>query len=232
MLELEHLTASYSGSKVLFDVSLRAPSGEVTCLIGRNGMGKSTTVRAIMGLVVTPSGDIRVDGQSLMRKPPYARAAVGIGYVPQGREIFPQLTVRENILLGLEGSGKKRGKGDLIPEYVFDTFPVLRDFLRRKGGELSGGQQQQLAIARAIVSEPRLLILDEPTEGIQPSVILDIGRVILKLKERMAIFIVEQYLDFVLKLADTCYGLEKGRVVLEGRPKDLDKRELQTLLSL
>lgn len=228
MLELKELTAAYGTSKVLHGISLSAEKGKVTCLVGRNGVGKSTTLKAIMGLVNTPSGDIKVCNKSVASKSTYQRAKSGIGYVPQGREIFPQLTVRENILLGMEANPKI----NKIPDYIFETFPILKDFLDRKGGDLSGGQQQQLAIARAIISKPKVLILDEPTEGIQPSIIQDIGRVITKLKEEMAVLIVEQYLEFVLEIADECYVMEKGSIVMEGPTETLDKRALSSLLSL
>lgn len=196
--------------------------------MGRNGVGKSTALKSIMGIVNTPSGDITLDGKSIFKKPSYARAKAGIGYVPQGREIFPQLTVRENILLGMEANRSITQ----IPDFIYEIFPILKEFMDRKGGDLSGGQQQQLAIARAVVSEPKALILDEPTEGIQPSIIQDIGRIILKLKERMAVLIVEQYLEFVLEIADKCYGLEKGRIVMQGDIETLDKKALSALLSL
>lgn len=228
MLELEHVTAAYNGSQVLFGVNIEAKVGDVTCLVGRNGVGKSTTLKSIMGLVPTPSGDIKLDGQSVFKMPPYARAKAGIGYVPQGREIFPQLSVKENILLGMEANRKIK----TIPDYIFETFPILKEFLERRGGDLSGGQQQQLAIARAVVSKPKVLILDEPTEGIQPSVIQEIGRVITKLKKDMAILMVEQYLEFVLEVSDKCYVMEKGRISMSGPTETLDKRKLQTLLSM
>lgn len=228
MLKLENVTAEYSGSQVLFGVNIEAKAGEITCLVGRNGVGKSTTLKSIMGLVSTPSGDITLDGTSIFKKPPYARAKAGIGYVPQGREIFPQLTVRENILLGMEANPKIK----TIPDHIFETFPILKDFLDRRGGDLSGGQQQQLAIARAIVSKPKALILDEPTEGIQPSVIQEIGRIISKLKKDMAVLMVEQYLEFVLEISDKCYVMEKGRISMSGDTDSLDKRKLQTMLSM
>lgn len=228
MLALEKVTASYNGSKVLFDVDITAKKGEVTCLIGRNGVGKTTTVKAAMGLVDTPSGDIFLNKKSIFRKPTYARAKAGIGYVPQGREIFPQLTVKENILLGMEANKKIKE----IPEHIFEIFPILKEFQDRKGGDLSGGQQQQLAIARAIVSEPKVLILDEPTEGIQPSIIQEIGRTITKLKEHMAVLMVEQYLEFVLEISDRCYVMEKGRIQMNGKTADMDKKKLQEMLSM
>lgn len=228
MLALEKVTASYNGSKVLFDVDITAKKGEVTCLIGRNGVGKTTTVKAAMGLVDTPSGDILLNKKSIFRKPTYARAKAGIGYVPQGREIFPQLTVKENILLGMEANKKIKE----IPEHIFEIFPILKEFQDRKGGDLSGGQQQQLAIARAIVSEPKVLILDEPTEGIQPSIIQEIGRTITKLKEHMAVLMVEQYLEFVLEISDRCYVMEKGRIQMNGKTADMDRKKLQEMLSM
>lgn len=228
MLTLENVSAAYKESRILFDVNLEARVGEITCLIGRNGVGKTTVLKAVMGLVDTPSGDIRLNGRSICKKPTYARAKAGIGYVPQGREIFPQLTVRENIELGMEANKNVKE----IPRHIFETFPILEEFLERRGGDLSGGQQQQLAIARAIVSSPKVLILDEPTEGIQPSIIQDIGRVIAKLKKDMAILMVEQYLEFVLEVSDKCYVMEKGRISMHGRTDDLNKKELQSLLSM
>lgn len=228
MLSLENVTAAYSGSKVLFGVNIEAKKGEITCLIGRNGVGKTTTIKSIMGLVDTPAGDIKLDGKSIFKLPTYSRAKAGIGYVPQGRDIFPQLTVKENILLGMEANKDVKE----IPEYIFELFPILKEFLQRRGGDLSGGQQQQLAIARAIISKPKVLILDEPTEGIQPSIIQDIGRAIMKLKEEMAILMVEQYLEFILEISDKCYVMEKGRISMSGETGELDKEKLQQLLSM
>lgn len=228
MFELDGIYAGYGDGMVLRHVSLQAPKGRITCLVGRNGAGKTTTMKSIMGLVGTSEGHIRLDGNEIERQPVYERAKMGIGYVPQGREIFPQLTVEENILLGLEA---KKGKGT-IPDFIYETFPILKEFRERKGGDLSGGQQQQLAIARAVVSEPKLLILDEPTEGIQPSVIQEIGRVIQSLKEHMAVLIVEQYLEFVLEIADYCYVMENGRIIMDGEPEALDQERLQATMSL
>lgn len=228
MFKLEGLYATYGDGMVLRHVDMEVPMGRVTCLVGRNGAGKSTTLKAVMGLVKTPQGKIFLEGQELQKLPVYERAKRGIGYVPQGRDIFPQLTVEENILLGLEAG---KGKGT-IPDFVFETFPILREFLHRKGGDLSGGQQQQLAIARAIVAGPRILVLDEPTEGIQPSVIQEIGRVITGLKSRMAVLIVEQYLEFVLNIADYCYVMENGRIIMNGEPEHLDQKRLQATMSL
>ena len=222
MFELKDVYASYGEGMVLRHVSLEAPKGRVTCLVGRNGAGKTTTLKSVMGLVKTPQGKILLDDKEIQDLPVYERAKKGIGYVPQGREIFPQLTVEENILLGLEA---KKGKGG-IPDFIYETFPILNEFRKRKGGDLSGGQQQQLAIARAVAAEPALLILDEPTEGIQPSVIQEIGRVITELKSRMAVLIVEQYLEFVMEIADYCYVMENGRIIMDGEPEELDQEKL------
>lgn len=228
MLKLTGLNATYGEGMVLRKIKLEALKGKVTCLVGRNGAGKTTTMRAIMGLINTPNGDIELDNRSIIKLPTYERVKCGIGYVPQGREIFPQLTVEENLLLGLEA---KNGKG-VIPESIYETFPILKEFLHRKGDALSGGQQQQLAIARAILANPKVLILDEPTEGIQPSIIQEIGRVITKLKSDMAVLIVEQYLEFVLEIADYCYVMENGRITMEGEPGKLDHDALQATMSL
>ncbi len=228
ILEGKNLEVFYGGIQAIKGISFEVNPGEIIALIGANGAGKTTTMKAIMGLVKTPEGSIQLDGEELIHLPAYERARRGIGYVPQGREIFPQLTVEENILLGLEA---KKGKGE-IPDFIFETFPILKEFLQRKGGDLSGGQQQQLAIARAVVSEPKILILDEPTEGIQPSIIQEIGRVITGLKSRMAVLIVEQYLEFVLEIADYCYVMENGRIIMDGAPADLDQEKLQATMSL
>lgn len=228
MLELREVKATYGEGIVLHKVSMEALEGRVTCLVGRNGAGKSTTLRSIMGLIDTPEGDILLDGKSMMKYPTFDRAKAGIGYVPQGREIFPQLTVEENLLIGMEANRRVTK----IPEELFETFPILKEFLDRKGGDLSGGQQQQLAIARAIISEPKILVLDEPTEGIQPSIIQEIGRVITRLKSKMAVFIVEQYLEFVLEIADYCYVMENGRIIMQGCPDELDQEKLQATMSL
>lgn len=228
MLKLTDLNATYGEGMILRKVNLEALKGKVTCLVGRNGAGKTTTMRAIMGLISTPNGNIKLDNKSIIKLPTYERVKCGIGYVPQGREIFPQLTVEENLLLGLEA---KNGKG-VIPDSIYETFPILKEFLHRKGDALSGGQQQQLAIARAILANPKVLILDEPTEGIQPSIIQEIGRVITKLKSDMAVLIVEQYLEFVLEIADYCYIMENGRITMEGEPDNLDHDALQATMSL
>jgi len=228
MLKLTDLNATYGEGMVLRKVNLEALKGKVTCLVGRNGAGKTTTMKSIMGLISTPNGNIELDNKRIIKLPTYERVKQGIGYVPQGREIFPQLTVEENLLLGLEA---KNGKG-VIPESIYEIFPILKEFLHRKGDALSGGQQQQLAIARAILANPKVLILDEPTEGIQPSIIQEIGRVITKLKSDMAVLIVEQYLEFVLEIADYCYVIENGRITMEGEPGNLDYDALQATMSL
>lgn len=227
VLKVEGLWATYGEGMVLQGVDLAACEGKITCLVGRNGAGKTTTLKAIMGLIDAPRGRVLLDGRPIQGLAPYDRAKAGIGYVPQGREIFPQLTVRENLLLGLEAN---RAAG-AVDEGLFETFPILKEFLDRKGGDLSGGQQQ-LAIARALVSRPKVLVLDEPTEGIQPNVIHDIGEVLRKLRSDMAVLIVEQYLEFVLGIADYCYVLEKGRIIMDGEPAVLDQEKLQATMSL
>lgn len=229
MLKINELDAYYGESIILNQVNLNVGKGQVVCLLGRNGVGKSTFLKSIMGLVHTPKGSIQFDGSEIISQPTYIRARQGIGYVPQGRDIFPQLTVEENLLLGLEVSGVK-GK----IEQTYELFPVLKTMLNRKGGALSGGQQQQLAIARALVSNPKMLILDEPTEGIQPSVIQDIGRVIKHLKSdgNITILIVEQYLEFVVDVSDYYYVMDKGRIVLEGTTKNLDQEEIQKKIAI
>lgn len=228
MLKLKGLSGYYGESSVIKDLDLHVTEGKVVCLIGRNGVGKSTTLKSIMGLVKTPDGAITLDGQDIIKMPTYDRVKLGIGYVPQGREIFPQMTVQENLELGLKSHG-----GGEIPEYIYDLFPILPSFAKRKGGDLSGGQQQQLAIARALVTKPKILILDEPTEGIQPSVIQDIGRAIRKINQEMKItvFIVEQYLEFVLGISDYLYIMEKGSIVRQGETKSMKASEIQRLMT-
>ena len=230
MLEIENLTACYGESKIIPGLTLSVPDKEIVCLIGRNGVGKSTTLKSIMGLVKTPQGSIKLAGEEIISKKTYERAALGIGYVPQGRDIFPQLTVQENLELGLEVN---KGKGT-IGEEIFELFPIIKEFLHRKGGNLSGGQQQQLAIARALVSHPKLLILDEPTEGIQPSVIEDIASAIEKVNKQLGItvLIVEQYLDFVLGVSNRYYVLDKGEICLSGLTKEADAALIQSKMSI
>jgi urea transport system ATP-binding protein len=214
-LSVKALNQSYGGSHTLWDVNLDVPSGSRTCLMGRNGMGKTTLLKCIMGLLRITSGEMAFDGTSLAALPAEARARLGIGYVPQGREIFAQLTVEENLRVGL---GIRRNGGRSIPPQVFDLFPVLKQMLNRRGGDLSGGQQQQLAIGRALVLEPTLLILDEPTEGIQPNIVHEIGDIIIRLNREIGVtvLLVEQKLPFARRVASEFRILEKGRCVAGG----------------
>jgi urea transport system ATP-binding protein len=224
MLEIERVGVAYGESQVLWDVSLEVPAGTVVCLMGRNGVGKTTLLKAVMGLLPLRAGTIRFEGLDLTRRRPEHRALAGIGYVPQGREIFPHLTVRENLRLGLLGA-RRAGNGTTVDERMgsaFELFPKLADLLDRKGGVLSGGEQQQLAIARVLLAEPRLLLLDEPTEGIQPSVILQIEEAIERIKARgIAVLLVEQYLEFAWRLADAYAVMRKGSIVARGATADL-----------
>lgn len=231
MLRTEALEQYYGGSHILWDVALQVEEGSCTCLMGRNGVGKTTLLKTIMGSVLARSGEISFRDTALMGRPPELRARLGIGYVPQGREIFGQLTVEENLQVGLAG----RSDGSrTIPGLVFDLFPVLGEMLDRRGGDLSGGQQQQLAIARALVSEPTLLILDEPTEGIQPNIVRQIGDVILELnRERgLTVLLVEQKLPFARRVADRFSIMEKGRLVASGLMDHLDDELVSTHLSV
>lgn len=228
MLTVRHLSATYGEGKVIDDLTLSAKRGAITCLVGRNGAGKTTTLRAIMGMIKNSASEVSLDGVDLRTLPTYERARHGIGYVPQGREIFQNMSVRNNLLIGLEANKENTQ----IPDYIFELFPILKKFLDRKGGDLSGGQQQQLAIARALVTDPKVLVLDEPTEGIQPSVIQEIGEAITQLKPKMAVLIVEQYLEFVLKIADYCYLLEKGHFILQGNTDKIDQEKVKHTLSL
>ena len=230
MLEIKNLSSYYGESRIIPSLSMSVPKGEIVCLVGRNGVGKSTTLKSIMGMVKTPEGSILLDEKEIIGKKTYERAALGIGYVPQGREIFPQLTVAENLELGLQVSG---GKGE-IGEEIFELFPIIKTFMNRKGGNLSGGQQQQLAIARALVSHPKLLILDEPTEGIQPSIIEDIATAIERVNKELGItiLIVEQYLDFVLSVSNRYYVMDKGEITLSGFTKDADSQAIQARMAI
>ena len=214
MLNVKNINQYYGGSHILRDVSLQATLGKVTVILGRNGVGKTTLLKSLMGLVPIKSGSIEFDGKPIQNATPYERARAGIGFVPQGREIFGRLTVEENLAMGLA----YKSASTPIPTELFDLFPVLKEMMHRRGGDLSGGQQQQLAIARALAAGPKLLILDEPTEGIQPSIIKDIGRVIRMLADRgnMAIVLVEQYYDFAQELADNYLVMERGAVKAQG----------------
>ena len=219
MLKVSGLHQYYGGSHILRGLDFEARLGEVTVVLGRNGVGKTTLLKSLMGVVPVKTGSIVLDGADITRATPYDRVRHGVGYVPQGREIFGRLTVEENLRMGL---ATKSG-GTAIPAELFELFPVLRQMIGRRGGDLSGGQQQQLAIARALAAGPKLLMLDEPTEGIQPSIIKDIGRVIRMLADRktMAIVLVEQYYDFAAELADQYLVMERGEIVMRGRGKDM-----------
>src|SRR3954463_4783025 len=231
MLEVDHVNLHYGAAIALRQVSITAETGAVTCLLGRNGVGKTSLLRAIVGAHPITRGTIRWDGRDTTRLPTYERARRGIAWVPQGRDVFPLMTVRENLETGFAvlPRGQRR-----VPDEIFELFPVLKTMLRRRGGDLSGGQQQQLAIGRALVMRPRLLVLDEPTEGIQPSIIKDIGRVIALLRSRgeMAILLVEQYFDFAQELAQTIGVLDRGDVVLSGRREALDEADVRRRLSV
>jgi urea transport system ATP-binding protein len=230
MLTVEGVNQFYGGSHILRDVALEARAGEVTVVLGRNGVGKTTLLKSLMGVVPVKTGRVKLDGADLARATPYERVRRGIGYVPQGREIFARLTVEENLRMGLATC---RG-GTPIPPELYALFPVLKQMLGRRGGDLSGGQQQQLAIARAIAPGPKLLLLDEPTEGIQPSIIKDIGRVIRTLaRERgMAVLLVEQYYDFAAELADRYVVMERGEVVARGAGADMARDGVRRLVSI
>ena len=229
MLAVENLSLHYGAAQALYKVSLTAKPGEVTCVLGRNGVGKTSLMRAIVGHRPISGGKIEFDGTDITGLPTFQRARHGVAYVPQGREIFPLLTVRENLETGFAPLPRAQKS---IPEEIFDLFPVLKSMLHRRGGDLSGGQQQQLAIGRALVTRPKLLVLDEPTEGIQPSIIKDIGRAIIYLRERgdMAIVLVEQYFDFARELADRFIVLERGEVVEAGDKKALEGDDVRNRL--
>ena len=230
MLNIENVNQYYGGSHILRDVSLQATLGKVTVVLGRNGVGKTTLLKSMMGLVPIKTGTIALDGQQIQQAQPYERARAGIGFVPQGREIFARLTVEENLRMGLA----YKSAGTPIPPELFELFPVLKQMLSRRGGDLSGGQQQQLAIARALAAKPRVLILDEPTEGIQPSIIKDIGRVIRMLADRgtMAIVLVEQYYDFAQELADNYVVMERGAVIARGEGKNMEADGVRGMVAI
>jgi urea transport system ATP-binding protein len=223
-LVVKELNQYYGGSHILRNVSFEVPPGKVTALLGRNGVGKTTLLKTLMGLISSRTGRIVFEDRELTRAKPYERARAGLGYVPQGREIFPRLTVEENLLMGVSA----------IPPRVFELFPALESMLGRRGGDLSGGQQQQLAIGRALAMKPRLLILDEPTEGIQPSIIKEIERVIRSLAAtgEMAILLVEQYYDFARSLADQYLVMERGEIVARGAGADMDRDGVKRLLAV
>ena len=230
MLEVKNVNQYYGGSHILRDVSLSAELGKITVILGRNGVGKTTLLKSMMGLVAIKNGSIELEGKAIQSNTPYERARAGIGFVPQGREIFSKLTVLENLHMGL--AYKKAGTP--VPEELYELFPVLKQMLGRRGGDLSGGQQQQLAIARALAAKPKVLILDEPTEGIQPSIIKDIGRVIRMLADRgdMAIVLVEQYYDFAQELADDYVVMERGAVLARGKGKNMEVDGVRALVAI
>jgi urea transport system ATP-binding protein len=230
MLTISNLNQYYGGSHILRDLTFDVPDGKVTCLLGRNGVGKTTLLRTLMGVLPAKTGVVKFGDLDLTRAKSEDRARAGIGFVPQGREIFARLTVEENLEMGLatkDGSAK-------VPERIFEMFPVLKQMMSRRGGDLSGGQQQQLAIGRALAMGPKLLILDEPTEGIQPSIIKDIERVIRSLAAtgEMAILLVEQYYDFAQSLADQYLVMERGEIIARGNGKDMEKDGVRGLLAV
>ena len=231
MLEVKGIDLFYGAAQALRGISLNVELGRVTCVLGRNGVGKTSLLRAIVGQQPISAGSIMLDGKDITKLVPYERARLGVGYVPQGREIFPLLTVEENLETGF--APLPRTKRD-VPDDVFSLFPVLKDMLRRRGGDLSGGQQQQLAIARALVMRPRVLVLDEPTEGIQPSIIKDIGNAIKYLRNRgdIAILLVEQYFEFAKELADSFAVMERGQFVLTGDREAMQQTDVRQRLSL
>ena len=227
---VEGINQYYGGSHILRELAIEARAGEVTVVLGRNGVGKTTLLKSLMGVVPVRTGRITLDGEDITRATPYERVRRGIGYVPQGREIFGRLSVEENLRMGLAS----RPAGTPIPPELFELFPVLQQMRQRRGGDLSGGQQQQLAIARALAAGPKLLMLDEPTEGIQPSIIKDIGRVIRMLAARgtMAIVLVEQYYDFAAELADRYVVMERGEIVMSGRGADMEADGVRQRMSI
>ena len=230
MLVVKDINQYYGGSHILRGVSLEARLGKVTVLLGRNGVGKTTLLKSLMGLVPIRSGSIEFDGHALEKATSYERARAGIGFVPQGREIFARLTVEDNLLMGLA----YKSASTPIPAELFELFPVLKQMISRRGGDLSGGQQQQLAIARALAAKPKLLILDEPTEGIQPSIIKDIGRVIRMLADRgdMAIVLCEQYYDFAQELADDYLVMQRGEVIARGPSSEMESKGIRQLVAI
>lgn len=236
LLEVGGVTASYGESAVLRQTCLTVQRGTVTTVMGRNGVGKSTLLRTIMGLVKVQAGEILLDGVAITRLPSYRISRSGIGYVPQGREILPKLSVQENLLLGLEAArgrkgrgGEERGRAEFSEEAIYELFPILKSFRRRPGGNLSGGQQQQLAIGRALIGGPSLLLLDEPTEGIQPSIAIEIGDIIRRLvtEQGISVLLVEQKIDFARHVTDRFYFMDRGKMVRDGDAGDFDFHELQ-----
>ncbi len=233
VLEIKSLNTYYGESHILRDVDLTVNSGEMVCLIGRNGVGKTTLLKSLIGLLKPKKGEINFNGNSLIRKEPHQRAKSGMAYVPQGREIIPYLTVEENLLIGLEALPGGLIKNNKIDNIVFELFPILKDFLNRKGGDLSGGQQQQLAIARALLGKPKLLLLDEPTEGIQPNIVLDIENAIKTIikEKNISVLLVEQHLHFV-RQANKYYVMQRGGIVASGSTSELSQDVIDKFLSV
>ena len=233
LLEIRSLNTYYGESHILRDVDLTVGPGEMVCLIGRNGVGKTTLLKSLIGLLRPRSGEMSLEGEQLGRKAPHQRALSGIGYVPQGREIIPHLTVKENLLLGMEALPGGLGRHKHIDPVVFELFPILQEFLPRKGGDLSGGQQQQLAIARALLGKPKLLLLDEPTEGIQPNIVQDIERAVRRIisETGIGVLLVEQHLHFV-RQADRYYAMQRGGIVASGPTSDLSQDVVDQFLSV
>jgi len=231
MLKIEELTLHYGHSQILNGISMNAAQGEVTCVMGTNGVGKTSLLKAISGSHPRSGGTMALDGEILGKLPSHVLAHKGVGYVPQGREIFPLMTVRENLETGYACLPASQHE---IPDHIFDLFPVLKTMQTRRGGDLSGGQQQQLAIARALITKPKLLLLDEPTEGIQPNIIQQIGEVIAHLRDQgnMAIILVEQYFEFAYRLADQIVAMQRGEIVLSGAPKTIGKSKLLSVVSV
>lgn len=233
MLRVSNLNVYYGESHILRDVDLSVPAGQMVCLIGRNGVGKTTLLKTIMGLLSPRTGEIWFGDRPLSKLTPDRRAKLGIGYVPQGREIIPRVSVKDNLLLGLEARPQGRKGNESIPDEIFELFPVLKTMLSRMGGDLSGGQQQQLAIARALMGKPRLLVLDEPTEGIQPSIILEIEAAVKRIiaETGISVLLVEQHLHFV-RQADRYYAMQKGGIVASGSTKELSQAVIQQFLAV
>ncbi|MES0300540.1 urea ABC transporter ATP-binding subunit UrtE [Citrobacter sedlakii] len=232
MLQVNELNQYYGGSHILRGVSFEAKIGEVTCLLGRNGVGKTTLLKCLMGLIPARTGTVTWQEKNITHRKPHQRVQAGVAYVPQGREIFPRLTVEENLLLGLSRFSGREAR--TVPEDIYALFPVLHEMKHRRGGDLSGGQQQQLAFGRALASRPQLLILDEPTEGIQPSVIKEIGQVISQLARRgdMAILLVEQFYDFAAELADQYLLMSRGSIIQRGRGENMETEGVRGLVAI
>ena len=233
MLEIRGLNTYYGESHILRDVDLRVLAGEMVCLIGRNGVGKTTLLKSLIGLLKPRSGEIIFEAHGIERQPPHQRARSGLGYVPQGREIIPQLTVEENLMLGMEALPGGLARNRRIDPFIYELFPILQEFLSRKGGDLSGGQQQQLAIARALLGQPKLLLLDEPTEGIQPNIVQDIEAAVQRIiaEKGIGVLLVEQHLHFV-RQADRYYAMQRGGIVASGSTSELSQDVVDRFLSV